>query len=106
MLVLTAKRDDRIKIGDNIEVLIIYTADSRVRIGIEAPKDLRIERKPKQKETETKEVPESAGNTVVSDTASGRPEPSAPTAPAAANGSSPHAASAPRLRRTTDSGSD
>jgi carbon storage regulator len=46
MLVLTAKRDDRIRIGDNIEILIIYTADSRVRIGIEAPRELRIERKP------------------------------------------------------------
>jgi len=49
MLVLTAKRDDRIKIGDDIEILIIYTADSRVRIGIEAPHDkYRIERKPRK----------------------------------------------------------
>lgn len=50
MLVLTAKRDDRIRIGDDIEILVIYTADSRVRIGIEAPKTLRIERKPKTAE--------------------------------------------------------
>jgi hypothetical protein len=49
MLVLTAKRDDRIKIGEDIEILIIYTADSRVRIGIDAPEKYRIERKPKAK---------------------------------------------------------
>jgi hypothetical protein len=49
MLVLTAKRDDRIRIGEDIEILIIYTADSRVRIGIDAPEKYRIERKPKPK---------------------------------------------------------
>lgn len=58
MLVLTAKRDDRIKIGDDIEILIIYTADSRVRIGIDAPvSKYRIERKPKAKAATAEAAP-------------------------------------------------
>jgi carbon storage regulator CsrA len=57
MLTLTLVREDRIKIGDDIEILIVYTAESRVRIGISAPKHVRIERKPKPKQPDSSPNP-------------------------------------------------
>ncbi len=44
MLVLTRKRYDSIQIGDNIEIKIIETGPRNVRIGIQAPPDVRIVR--------------------------------------------------------------
>ena len=44
MLVLTRGKEESIFIGDDIEVRIISVDENRVRIGIEAPKDVRIVR--------------------------------------------------------------
>lgn len=45
MLVLSRKKDESIIIDGKIEVKIIESEDGRVRIGIEAPKEIEIHRK-------------------------------------------------------------
>lgn len=45
MLVLTRKENESIIINDNIEVVILGIEDGKVRLGINAPKDLEIHRK-------------------------------------------------------------
>jgi len=45
MLILTRKKDESIVIGDNIEIKIISSEDGKVRIGIEAPRDIEIHRR-------------------------------------------------------------
>lgn len=42
MLVLTRKRSEMIQIGENIFVKVIQTGHSTVKIGIEAPADVRV----------------------------------------------------------------
>lgn len=42
MLVLSRKINERIKIGDNIEIVVVSIAGDQVRLGIEAPKDVKI----------------------------------------------------------------
>jgi carbon storage regulator len=42
MLVLTRKVGEEILIGDNINVKVIEISGSKVKLGIEAPADLRI----------------------------------------------------------------
>lgn len=44
MLVLTRKRDGVIRIGDQIVIRVIRTGKSSVKIGVEAPSDVRVVR--------------------------------------------------------------
>lgn len=44
MLVLTRKKDERIMIGDNIVLTVVEVRGDRVRLGIEAPKDVPVDR--------------------------------------------------------------
>lgn len=44
MLILTRKRDDSIKIGEDIVIRVMRTARGSVKIGIEAPASIRIVR--------------------------------------------------------------
>ena len=45
MLVLKRKAGESLVIADNIEIKVIEIADGRVKIGIEAPKDITVMRK-------------------------------------------------------------
>ncbi len=45
MLVLTRKTNQSIMIGDDIEVSILSVAGEKVRIGIDAPRDIAVFRK-------------------------------------------------------------
>jgi len=45
MLVLSRKKNESIIINGNIEIKIIESDDGKVRIGIDAPKDIEIHRK-------------------------------------------------------------
>ncbi len=58
MLVLTRKDDESIIIGKDIEIKIIKTENGKVKIGIEAPKNIEINRKEifEQIEKENKEA--------------------------------------------------
>lgn len=44
MLVLSRKRGEQIKIGDNVSVVVNRVAGNRVTLGIEAPSEVRIVR--------------------------------------------------------------
>lgn len=44
MLILTRKRNDAIRIGDNIVVRVMHTSKGSVKIGIDAPDSVRIVR--------------------------------------------------------------
>ncbi len=45
MLILTRKRNESIIIDDNIEVVVIEADDGRVKLGINAPKSVKVHRK-------------------------------------------------------------
>ena len=45
MLVLTRKRNESIMIGDDIEVTVLSVAGEKVRLGIQAPRDVPVFRK-------------------------------------------------------------
>ena len=45
MLVLSRQRDETIMIGDDIRVFIVDIRGDKVRLGIEAPRDLPVHRK-------------------------------------------------------------
>jgi len=42
MLVLTRKLNETIKIGDNIVIIVVGISGDNVRIGIEAPREVKI----------------------------------------------------------------
>jgi len=44
MLVLTRKQGERIQIGEGIVIKVIKSGKNTVKIGIEAPKDVRVMR--------------------------------------------------------------
>ena len=45
MLVLSRREKESIVIADNIEVTVVEVLGNKVRLGINAPRDLRIDRK-------------------------------------------------------------
>ena len=44
MLVLSRKQKQSIRIGDDIEVTVVHVQGNRVRLAIEAPKHISIQR--------------------------------------------------------------
>lgn len=44
MLVLSRKKDERIVIGDSVTIMVIEIRGDKVRLGIEAPKELTVHR--------------------------------------------------------------
>ena len=57
MLVLTRKIGERICIGEDVVVTVIYVDNNRVRLGIEAPRSVPIWRSELVEEEQQKEVP-------------------------------------------------
>ena len=45
MLVLTRKTNQSIMIGDEIEISVLSTAGDKIRLGIDAPRDIPVFRK-------------------------------------------------------------
>ena len=45
MLVLTRKKDQTLVIGDDIEITVLDIQGDQIRIGIEAPKNIKVFRK-------------------------------------------------------------
>ncbi|MGB7605795.1 MAG: carbon storage regulator CsrA [Lutisporaceae bacterium] len=52
MLVLSRKKDQSILIGDDIELVIVDISDDKVKIGIRAPKTMKVFRKELLQEVE------------------------------------------------------
>lgn len=44
MLILTRRTGETLKIGPDVEVTVMAVHGSQVRIGIKAPKDVRVDR--------------------------------------------------------------
>lgn len=42
MLILTRKQSEKIKIGDDIEITILEISQGNVKIGVEAPKKVKV----------------------------------------------------------------
>lgn len=42
MLILSRKTDEKIKIGENITITIIEVRGDQVKVGVEAPKDVKV----------------------------------------------------------------
>ncbi len=42
MLILTRKLNEAIQIGDNVRLKVLHISDGQVKIGIDAPNDVRI----------------------------------------------------------------
>ena len=45
MLVLSRKKDEKIIIGDKITIMVIEIRGDKVRLGIDAPKDVTVHRR-------------------------------------------------------------
>jgi carbon storage regulator len=65
MLVLTRKSNQSIMIGDDIEVSVLSIMGEKVRIGIQAPRDIPVFRKEVYLEIQQERADESAGQAVV-----------------------------------------
>ncbi|MFN8152270.1 MAG: carbon storage regulator CsrA [Solirubrobacterales bacterium] len=61
MLVLTRKTNQSIMIGDEIEISILSVSGDKVRIGIDAPRDVAVFRKEVYESMEGGAEPASAG---------------------------------------------
>lgn len=53
MLVLSRKQDEKIMIGDNITLMVISIQGDKVRLGIDAPKEVSIHREEVYKAIQT-----------------------------------------------------
>ena len=45
MLVLSRQKDESIMIGDNVEITIVDVRGDKVRLGINAPKEIAVHRR-------------------------------------------------------------
>lgn len=57
MLVLTRKKCEMIRIGDNVVIKVISCGNGKVKIGIEAPNDVRVVRAELTPEPEAPMIP-------------------------------------------------
>ena len=65
MLVLSRKKDEKIVIGDNISIMVVEIRGDKVRLGIDAPRDVSVHRREvydaiKRKESEHDAVEDDA----------------------------------------------
>ena len=44
MLVLSRKKNERIRISDDIEIVVVEIRGDKVRLGVDAPKDVTVHR--------------------------------------------------------------
>jgi carbon storage regulator len=64
MLVLTRKSNQSIMIGDDIEVSVLSIMGEKVRVGIQAPRDIPVFRKEVYLEIQQERAKEMAGSNV------------------------------------------
>jgi len=61
MLILTRKKGESIAIGDNIQIQVLNVKGGQVRIGIDAPREVTVNREERITSTEGSEAPPSPG---------------------------------------------
>jgi carbon storage regulator len=71
MLVLTRKANQSIMIGDNIEVSVLSVLGEKVRLGIQAPRDVPVFRKEVFLEIQAQNLREAESSTEALDQALG-----------------------------------
>lgn len=79
MLVLSRKKDEKIVIGDNISIMVVEIRGDKVRLGIEAPREISVHRREvyeaiKRKESEATGEPVEAPTEVPETTEASAPE--------------------------------
>jgi carbon storage regulator len=67
MLVLSRKKDEKIVIGDDISIMVVEIRGDKVRLGIDAPRDVSVHRREvyeaiKRKESEQGAVEDDAAD--------------------------------------------
>jgi carbon storage regulator len=67
MLVLSRKKDEKIIIGDNITLMVIEIRGDKVRLGIDAPKEVTVHRQEvyeaiKREQEQHKQLPADTNN--------------------------------------------
>jgi carbon storage regulator len=70
MLILSRKIDEQIKIGDNITITIIEVRGDQVKIGVEAPKSVKVFREEVFNAIQKENKAAAIGNTVALDSLS------------------------------------
>lgn len=65
MLVITRKPDEGITVGDNIEITVLEISKDRVKIGINAPKDVKVFRSELKTLRQTNEQSANASGTAI-----------------------------------------
>ena len=63
MLVLSRKKHETIHIGEDIKIMVLEIRGDKVRLGIEAPRSVRIVRSELLEPSEASEVAEAAEST-------------------------------------------
>lgn len=51
MLVLSRKKDEKVVIGDSITIMVVEIRGDKVRLGIEAPRDITVHREEVHEDT-------------------------------------------------------
>jgi carbon storage regulator len=70
MLVLSRQRDESIIIGDNIVITIVDIRGDKVRLGIEAPKEVPVHRQEVYEAIQRERIQSESGEKVADDSAS------------------------------------
>jgi len=82
MLVLTRKLGEEIIIGGDIVVTVVEVANGRVKLGIQAPKSVRVDRSEVRDQREKADAP--MDPVVIQNRLTGAKRPGTPTDPAVA----------------------
>jgi carbon storage regulator len=64
MLVLTRKVGEEIVIGDAIRVTVVAVQGDRVRLGVQAPRNVRVDRHEVRRRREAEAAPDRQGDAV------------------------------------------
>lgn len=62
MLVLSRKKDEKIIIGDNVAIMVVDIQGDKVRLGIEAPREVTVHREEVYQAIQKKQIEPAPAN--------------------------------------------